>query len=1046
MKILYYNRIGYMPKKVLNNMKGGDKVYNYNANKEWITGSDKLGNIDFLNKFERGGRPLSNRKANALEALLDLNNINGSVDEGMYMLNANKKEIDTAIRTLKNSEPLIEKLGSLKSKLNAEIRAIKSKDITSLDPIEVTDDIKRGIPLVGRLITNKAITTKPAPDLSNPTNAANAIVKFAREMEKGKSGRPAERDDAIAQNWGRLRLDESNEVVKRREIKEGLDKEGEGIVKFNIESMMGWRHIDLAKWPIGSLNDYIKFVWILLKKQDDNHHINDTLKWDSPDGVWILDWFTKIAGKFYTGGGGEEGLKEYIKSKIDINHLFKSKGIVGKSKVELKNHFFSISDNNEKNVVTNFENESWKNFVEKINKYIETKSNTKLKNRKEYLVVLLHWLFTYSISILNEFKATLKGNGLSDANMKAFDASIKAVDLLWKNGLQKFFKIKVVAKKYGIIDHGTKEGKYNPVEKNWKWRVIGGDNSIFADTKFNRTTYPIVVKTTGPDEKDNTFDEKETKERLTKILLGAEKDYHSNELITVGGILPKEEIAKVTLFVVEMYMNESLKIKKKNIKTINKMMLKMKQNIHIRFLIDTKNRLRRLYQRIADEYMENMKKRVATTTIDEIIDAYNHLKEKEREKIVAIYGMLALIEKDKIELRRNFDAIDKLQVQRERLLIDINQAQLKAMAFKLIALNLYKKMQIEVRSDFDTKAFRDAKAEAELMMTKVAKDRLPEKYFDLLSDHFEKVDQKYNSNIKEFIKEKKEFKGIRSQMIIDALSNQKNYHSEFWNNIFSNKNMNNIIEDNKNNNNKNNENNENNEDILFNNVNKNNTRKSSKKDTILNNKIKLSNKLFTPEMDNSHLSNKEKNIVKQQFWLNVRNKLGGRTIYMPFIKTRTILSDKYGFFDLLEACIRGRIDKELLILEDELTIPVLSKAIRPRGSVIVCGTEDNKDRPTRWRVMLKEELSFFSKMNESDLRIHFYKTLSDETIYNKRSSLHWYYDNKLFKNILKYCRSLKSYQDCPLITSREEISKKLNVVDGIQFGGRKRNSCKKSKK
>jgi hypothetical protein len=29
-------------------------------------------------------------------------------------------------------------------------------------------------------------------------------------------------------------------------------------------------------------------------------------------------------------------------------------------------------------------------------------------------------------------------------------------------------------------------------------------------------------------------------------------------------------------------------------------------------------------------------------------------------------------------------------------------------------------------------------------------------------------------------------------------------------------------------------------------------------------------------------------------------------------------------------------------------------------------------------------------MNESDLRIHFYKTLSDESVYNKRASLHWY--------------------------------------------------------
>lgn len=1015
-------------------MKGGDKVYNYSGNKEWITGANKLGNIDFLNKFEKGSRPLSNREASSLERLLSLNNSNNAVDEGMYKLNANKKEIDTAISTLKNSEPLIEKLGSLKSKLNAEIRAIKSRDVTSIDPIEVTDDIKRGIPLVGRVITNKSITTKPSPDLSNPTNAANAAVKFARDKEKGKSGRPSERDNAIEQDWGRLRLNESNEVIKRREIKEGLDKEGEAIIKFNIESMLGWKNVDLAKWPIGSLNDYIKFVWILLNKPKDT----DQIKWDSTNGLWILDWFVKIAGRFYTGGGGEDGLKEYIKSKISINYLLKSKGSVGKSKerIELKKLIFSISDQED---VSNYTNDTWHQFVKDIQKAVETTSSSKLKHKKEFLVVLLHWLFTYSIIILNEFKDTLKGNGFTYTNIKYLDESIKAVDLLWKNGLQKFFKIKVVAKKYGVMDRGTKDGKINSAAKKWFWRVVGGEASIAADTKFNRTTYPIVVKYTGVNEKDNEFDEKMTKDRLASILLYAEKDYHTNQLITVGGILPKTEIAKVTLFVLKMYLEESLKIKKKNVKSINEMMRKMKKKIHVRFLIDTKNRLRRLYEQIADEYMANMKRAAAEARIDEIIKAYDHLKEKEREKIVAIYGMLTLIEKDKGELRSNFNAIDKLQVQRERLLIDINQAQLKAIAFKLISLNLYKKMQVEVRSDFSTRALRDAKEEAELLMTKVVKDRLPEKYFDLLSDRFEKVDQKYNSNIKDFVKGSKQFKGMRSQMIINALGNKKSYHPEFWDKIFSNKNIDDMIGD------------EEDVELNFNKRNKNrddfneNSKEVNKKNK-RNNKVKLLNRPVTPEMNNSYLSNNEKKIARQQFWLNVREKLGGRTIYVPFIHKRSIISDQYGFFDLLEACIRGKINKELLIYQKELTIPILSQAIRPRGSVIVCGTEDNKDRPTRWRVMLKEELDYFAKMNESDLRIHFYKTLADEAIYNKRASLHWYYENKLYENILKYCRTLKSYQDCPLITSREEMGKKLNGVDGVQFGGGKRKVTKKSAK
>lgn len=985
--------------------KGG--AYNYEPANEWLNRSNRLGNIDLLEKIEKGNRKgvMTESDKTGVETLFDLGAVN-AVDQTLYNSNSNSKEITKAINTLRGSEPLIEKLSDLKTKLNADIRAIKNKDTSSLDVNSITSSIRKGSPLIGYDIVNKTVTNKPG-DLSNPEFAAEKIIEYARKQLEDIRGSES---NAVEEDWGMIRLDNSQNIVQRTELKEALGKD-EASIRFCIESMLGWKNVDLEKWAVGTVNDFIEFVMILACTEKN-------LKWSDDDGKgkgkWVLDWFTKMCQAFYPESeGGFDGLQAYIRSNLEINGLFNGK---------LKDYMFE-SDTTDK--VKKMDASDLNKVIQVIFDAIETQDDKKLTHRKEFLVVLIYWLFAHAINEMKKFVKVMEAAKFK--GKKGLEESVKGIELLYKNAIAKFFDIDIKMKgSYGILEKGgTKDkiAKYDRYAKEWVFRVLGGEASIRAVTKFNNKTYPIVLKS------NDLIDKAESKKRLTKLLLSAKDDFHTGKPITVGGIIPKEKIARAAIMLTKRFLGNNLGVKQKNVRRINAMMTKMRSKLHVQYLIDTKNRMRRLYGKIADDYDVAFKDKTAKAVIEEIIENYEKLKRVEKDRIVAIYRILKVVQEEKGELGKNVDAIDKLRVQKERILVELNQSQLKTMAYRLIALNLYKMMQIEYRSDFNRARLEEAEREAELTMGKVSKDRLPTKYYELLEARFDKVNREYNSDISGFIRGKKELDEIRTKLILGALGSNKVYHVEFWNKIFGNG-LDDIDEDEE----------EEGRDENPMNVAGNAFVESVSGDG--NGKGKNVNSSGLREMNNSNFSNVDKKIVRQKFWLDIRKKLDGKTIYIPFIHTRTVLKDKYGLFDLVESCIRGRITSDMLIYQGDLDVIQLGQVIRPRGTVMVCGTEDNKDRPSRWRVMLKEELDMFAKLNESDIRLHFYRTLADRAVYNKRANLYWHDPgntggkrdtDSLREHILHYCRTLKGYQECPIITSRDEVAAKLNGVDGIEF-------------
>lgn len=960
------------------NVKSGG-AYNYEPANEWLNRSNRLGNIDLLEKIEKGNRKgvMSQSDQTSVETLFDLGTVN-AVNQTLYNSNNNSKEITKAINTLRGSEPLIEKLSDLKTKLNADIRAIKNKDITSLDVNSITSSIRKGSPLIGYDIVNKTVSNK-SNDLSNPEFAAKNIIEYARKQLEDVRGSES---NAVEEEWGMIRLDNSQNIVRRTELKEALGKD-EPSIRFCIESMLGWKNVDLEKWAVGTVNDFVNFVMILACTEKN-------LKWNDDDGKWILDWFTKMCQAFYPESeGGFDGLQAYIRNNLEISGLFSSK---------LKDYMFE-SDTTDK--VKKMDAGNLNKVIQVIFDAIETQDDKKLTHRKEFLVVLIHWLFAHAIYEMKKFVKVMEDAKFK--GKKGLEESIKGIELLYKNAIAKFFDIEIKMKgSYGILEKGgTKDkiAKYDRYAKEWVFRVLGGEASIRAVTKFNNKTYPIVLKS------NDLINKEESKKRLAKLLLSAKDDFHTGKPITVGGIIPKEKIARAAIMLTKRFLSNNLSVKQKNVRRINAMMNKMRSKLHVQYLIDTKNKMRRLYGKIADDYDVDFKDKTAKAVINEIIQNYEKLKRVEKDRIVAIYRILKVVQEEKGELGKNIDALDNLRVQKERILVELNQSQLKTMAYRLIALNLYKMMQIEYRSDFDRARLEEAEREAELTMGKVSKDRLPIKYYELLETRFDKVNREYNSDISTFIRGRRELDEIRTKLILGALGNNKVYHDEFWNKIFGNG---------------------------LNDINKDMNKK--KDDNVNSSRLRVIN--------NSNLSNVDKKIVHQSFWLNIRKKLNGKTIYIPFIETRTVLKDKYGLFDLVESCIRGRITPNLLIYQNELDVIQLGQVIRPRGTIMVSGTEDDKDRASRWRVMLKEEIDMFAKLNESDIRLHFYRTLADRVVYNKRANLYWYDPgnaggkidtDSLREHILHYCRTLKSYQECPIIISRDEVGAKLNGVDGIKF-------------
>ena len=133
----------------------------------------------------------------------------------------------------------------------------------------------------------------------------------------------------------------------------------------------------------------------------------------------------------------------------------------------------------------------------------------------------------------------------------------------------------------------------------------------------------------------------------------------------------------------------------------------------------------------------------------------------------------------KNELTKNMKAVHKLKTQKERLLIKFSQAQMKAIAFKEIALALYQEMILEEISTYNTSL---GKKLANITKSELDKEALPMRYYYQMKEAFDQMSKDYADKLKEINVSKG---NISHELIMGALNSNRSFHPDFWEKVFN---------------------------------------------------------------------------------------------------------------------------------------------------------------------------------------------------------------------------------------------------------------------
>ena len=907
----------------------GGRKYLY-TNDEWIGDPLVSGDISMIKKYE-----LENHKRNlGLSELFDLNN------SGKNKVHSN---IEAALQELEDNDLIVDKLFDFKKTLEDEVTLSEERNIGSVSVNDYLLFLEGGKKNLHFIINNGTGSKEKINE-----DVGKIIAKY--ESMNNKKGTV---DDeyvpySLEDNYSKIHYSEIKELLKKNPDKD--------FISVSLRSTLGWNITDLSLFPIGSMQDFCKVATNLLTLTKDEI---DTLKKNDKDSEKLM--VDKLSSLIEVGSYG-------MKDKDELLAMINNKGITD-----------AINICSKENVKELFEGDKDKSVKERTDELTGEKLINELKKAfsgniqqsREFSIVVLYWLFERTTNVYKE--VLLKNDKIG--GKKIVEKICENLGKIWKSALVNYFKIdkKFVGKgRYGFIK-GDKSGKISLSGDNKLIRVLGGESMINLNiTSFN---YPLVYV-------DKKFDEKKTIEKLIKMLSSVSLDEDTGKDLVMGGLIPDRKVAIASIQIMRDYLVKGVNTKKNNIDKINDLLKKMRNKIHIKYLIGVKNKLKREFKRISGETDKNSKDLVANTVVSKVLDSYQNLKNSELEKVIAVYKILQMMSSKKNELTKNMKAVHKLKTQKERLLIKFSQAQMKAIAFKEIALALYQEMILEETSTYNTSL---GKKLANITKSELDKEALPMRYYYQMKEAFDQMSKDYADKLKEINVSKG---NISHELIMGALNSNRSFHPDFWEKVF-NKNVLSPIKANHGNS--------------------------------VGNSVTVRS-----EATNSDLSGVEASVVTQEFWNRVKEANGGKSIFIPFIRDRAALPNQHGVYDILESLIQGRIRKELFIFGSHMTEDVISRLMAPRGRIMVCGMDANLDRPTRWRLMRKVTLDGLTRMSERDLRLYFYRIFMDENKYNEHVNMYWSDTSETREKILTYCRMLGSYMECSLITSRAHISDKIN--------------------
>ena len=202
--------------------------------------------------------------------------------------------------------------------------------------------------------------------------------------------------------------------------------------------------------------------------------------------------------------------------------------------------------------------------------------------------------------------------------------------------------------------------------------------------------------------------------------------------------------------------------------------------------------------------------------------------------------------------------------------------------------------------------------------------------------------------------------------------------------------------------------------------------------------VKKKMKKYKPDRSTSvRLSESQKGkIASPQFWEKVRDrlvtKMGSKTIYLPYIKSGTVLI-QHGFFDLIESGITGN---PIGVPGRKINRRSLGRVYSARGLLMVANDDADVDEPADWRgIRLAEQIG---DKHERALRLEIYRILADKVDYMVRVGDYKWADASQTKiKVLHFCGAKRPYtvlpKECPFLTSRQTVGRSLGTIDGIPF-------------
>lgn len=775
----------------------------------------------------------------------------------------------------------------------------------------------------------------------------------------------------------------------------------------SLQSVRGWKYIDLTKHAIGSMNDIVILATELLTKDK----LTDA---DLPSIEFMRNILRPYRTKVYKQQPKNANISSNTaKLNAALNAIIRPTGSTHSFKIKANS---MVSEAYAPNATT-FDTTpelSRLDVLKEINKIKTDPENLNHHQVQEFLILIIFHLFQ---TVTEWLKALAEATGNSNAK-SAMQKSIETFKLIYKSGIKNYFGIEGSTAKYAI-DKGNRKAKASISPTSETYRIIGGLKDLKHLDRLQPESYPIQL--TGEANAIKIAKE-QTIKNLAKILEAADPD------LFIGGPIQEPTIMKESVSMISKFVKTEIKAKKANIKRIDIIINKMKTRVHKQDLRKMTRLLELTYRDIATERNAKMKKLQIDSALHSITTTYKSYKDSELNAIKSMLSFSKLYDEQYKELTANRRTKLNYIKEREKVVVELLYNQLRAKTYRNLATSLYK--FLKNNSDLNP-------TNNDINYSK----KLPEAFYTLLEQAFDRIDEAYNNQLSTQLSQATPNRPQPSAPPAEFIN--ANTINDFFTNVDKKylENINSIINTNAPNNvNVSNINREiSNVNREFRNAIKRNRTGATPvvPPTAGTNKLNTRNKqtrntrntktdVGLGTLNTNRLSkDKRQLIASERFWLDIRKRMKGKTVFVAYVEQKTVLKDEHGFFDILEAAIRGKIYNKFIIPGVYVDMKTLSQ-IYGSHYLMVSDTNRDKTNPDLWQVLPMNVITTMAKLSQDDLRLYIYLLFTSSANFNKRLSHIWPDTSVTKEKVLNYCRVISGYEGCPLLKSRYEIANMLS--------------------